>query len=191
MIIKADDIRKIRPVADNIDDIKRIEPYIKDAEILDVLPVIGASLYKQLDELDLGLLDNSGVSITNNQGEQINVDNKLYTDLLNGCYYECSDCACNEDKLRHSEGLISTIAYLAYSRLLPNHPINVTAFSVVYKHGEFSDKVDETALIRATNQAKNIGKEYLRQCIDYMKCMNLICEKKQIKRRSKFKAIGR
>jgi len=190
MIIKPDDIRRIRPVANNIDDLNRIEPYIKDAETLDVLPVIGASLYKQLDELDLNLVNNNSVIITNNQGEQINLDYKIYTDLLNGCYYECSDCSCNEEILRHSEGLISAIAYLAYSRLLPNHPINVTAFSVVYKYGELSDRVDESALIRATNQAKKIGMVYLNQCIDYMKCKKLICDRQIVKRRNKFKAIG-
>ena len=50
MLITTNDIRKHRPVAGNIDDAKRLEMYIREAEMLYVIPAIGAELYKEVDE---------------------------------------------------------------------------------------------------------------------------------------------
>lgn len=50
MLITTNDIRKHRPVAGNLDDMKRLELYIREAETLYVIPAIGAELYKEVDE---------------------------------------------------------------------------------------------------------------------------------------------
>ena len=42
MIINYDDIRAIRPIADNINDTKRMKTYVDEVEELDVIPVLGA-----------------------------------------------------------------------------------------------------------------------------------------------------
>ena len=66
MLITADDIRKHRPIALNLDDEKRLNTYIGEAELLDIIPVIGAKLYKEIKDtptnftelLDGGYYDN-------------------------------------------------------------------------------------------------------------------------------------
>ena len=50
MIINFDDIRAIRPIADNINDTKRLKTYIDEVEELDVVPVLGARLVKIIRE---------------------------------------------------------------------------------------------------------------------------------------------
>lgn len=50
MLITTNDIRKHRPIAGNLDDMKRLEMYICEAETLYVIPAIGAELYKEVDE---------------------------------------------------------------------------------------------------------------------------------------------
>jgi hypothetical protein len=50
MLITADDIRKYRPIALNLDDEKRLNTYIDEAEKLDVMPAIGVSLYKDIND---------------------------------------------------------------------------------------------------------------------------------------------
>ena len=50
MIIDYEDIRAIRPIADNINDTKRLKTYIDEVEELDVLPVFGARLVKIIRE---------------------------------------------------------------------------------------------------------------------------------------------
>lgn len=67
MLVTTNDIRKHRPVAGNLDDMKRLEMYIREAEMLHVIPAIGAELYKEVDEdpsahtllLDGGYYDNN------------------------------------------------------------------------------------------------------------------------------------
>ncbi|MDR1347837.1 MAG: hypothetical protein LBJ63_05320 [Prevotellaceae bacterium] len=50
MLITADDIRKHRSVSLNLDDEKRLLTYIDEAEKLDIMPVIGVELYKDLHD---------------------------------------------------------------------------------------------------------------------------------------------
>ena len=50
MLITTNDIRKHRPIADNIDDQRRLAMYIEEAEKIDIIPVIGAELYKDCNE---------------------------------------------------------------------------------------------------------------------------------------------
>ena len=159
MIIDFEDIRSVRPIAENLLDEKRLKPYIVEAESLYLKPVFGIALFKNIED---------------NKDE--------YMLLLNGGAY-------NEDK-SYLEGLRIAVGYLAYSRFLINNPVNVTAFGVVQKTTQYSEPVDEKTLVRASNDAKKIGEEYLRQCVEYLKFKGLLDSCKPIKVRNKFKSIG-
>lgn len=50
MIIEYKDIRSVRPIADNMNDEKRLLPYIKEGETLYLKPLIAPALYKQIVE---------------------------------------------------------------------------------------------------------------------------------------------
>ena len=50
MLIKPTDIRKHRAIADNLDDQRRLVMYIQETETLDIIPAIGAELYKDCNE---------------------------------------------------------------------------------------------------------------------------------------------
>lgn len=49
MIITADDIRKYRPIAQNINATDRIDTYIVEVETLFLIPQLGAKLFKDID----------------------------------------------------------------------------------------------------------------------------------------------
>jgi len=49
MIAIAANIRSIRPIAENVNDDKRINPYIEEAEKLFVIPALGAATYKAIE----------------------------------------------------------------------------------------------------------------------------------------------
>ena len=159
MIINSSHIRQVRPVADNIDDTKRIDQYIREAESLWVLPALGADVYKAID-----------------------VAPENYTPALEGCYYD--------DNTKHHEGLITAIAYLAYSRFIRSQSINVTAFGVVMKRGEFSQPIDPKSISMAAGDAEKTGIEYLRQTVEYLKYIETIESCKPLPVRRRFKAIG-
>ena len=52
MILNFNDLRNVRPIAENINDPARLEPYIREAETLRLVDAIGANLYRWLDETD-------------------------------------------------------------------------------------------------------------------------------------------
>ena len=157
MILNSNDIRNVRPIAENINDPARLEPYIGEAETLRLVDAIGANLYKWLDETDFsgpGPLQYGDVTITKNQ----------YTAVMEGGYYDGG----------RSEGLKIAIAYIAYSRFIVNNPINPTAFGVRYKDGEFSTRVEDNIIIRSSNEARNIGEAYLEKAINHLKALRLL-----------------
>lgn len=179
MIITTEDIRAIRPIAENVNDIKRLIPYIDECEKLYLIPILGASLYKKLDEA--ALMTNSGIPIATNEVQLIYLAENI-KEIFEGCYYE------NDTK--YHNGLKKAMGYLVYSRFVRNQNINVTAFAVVTKQGQFSETVDEKTIVRTANDAEKIGLEYLRQVVDYINSNLPESEKKVFNPKSKFKIIG-
>lgn len=139
MLITENDIRAIRPIANNLNAKDRLLPYIEEAENLFVIDTLGAANYKAISE-----------------------DASKFDLVLNGGYYEkCGQTA-------HLVGLKAAIAYLAYSRFLLNQQVNVTSFGVVVKNGELSNPVDNKQVIYQSNQAKEIGLKYLNEVAEYL-----------------------
>lgn len=157
MILNYNDVRNVRPIAENINDPARLEPYIREAETLRLVDAIGANLYRWLDETDfsgLGPFQYGGITVTKDQ----------YTAVMEGGYYDGG----------RSEGLKIAIAYIAYSRFIVNNPISPTAFGVRYKDGEFSTRVEDNIIVRSSNEARNIGEAYLEKAINHLKALQLL-----------------
>jgi hypothetical protein len=49
MIAKFEHIRNVRPIAENVDDAKRLNPYIDEVEELIIIPALGAEMYKKIE----------------------------------------------------------------------------------------------------------------------------------------------
>lgn len=162
MITTIDSIRKVRPISENVNDEKRLIPYIEEAEKLFLIPAIGASLYKQIES---------------NQTD--------FEVLFTGDFY--TDEKGNE---QYFAGLNDAMGYLTYSRFVRNQNVNATAFGMVTKQGQFSDPVDEKTIVRTANDAEKIGIEYLNQCIAYLKSIGKMDVYKKGVVKRKFKAIG-
>lgn len=135
--------------------------YLEEAENLRLVDVLTAKLYRWLDETDFsgeGPFEYNGVEITKQQ----------YIELMEGGYF---DSLCASGK---SVGIITAIAYIAYSRFLVNNPTNVTAFGVKFKNGEFSSDAPDGVIIRNSNEARKIGEAYLREVVNHCKSMGLL-----------------
>lgn len=137
-MIQYEDIRNIRPIAENLLDLKRLKPYIEEVEKLLLMPAFGASLFRKIDE-----------------------EREMYGELYSGGYYD--------DGKRWFAGLSAAAGYLVYSRLVRDQSCNVTAFGVVQKVSQYSEPMDERTVVRMSNDAENIGVEYLNQCLDYLR----------------------
>lgn len=142
MITKVSDIQAVRCVAVNVAP-EMIEPFIDDTEKQDIIPVIGADLYFKI-EADPG--------------------NEKYKELLHGGTYP-DGCGVTQ----YSRGLVTAVAYLAYSRLLVFGDIQYTAYGTVQKLSQYSQKPGEVEKIRAADAAKKMGYAILQNVAGYYK----------------------
>ena len=106
-LINLSDIQEYKPVSSNISSINRIEPYIMEAQDLDIKPFLGDDLYYALIE---GKAD------------------AKYLLIIEGGSYENAN-----GNTIYFEGLRPALCYFAYARLIENNPLHVTAFGVVKK----------------------------------------------------------
>lgn len=181
MIIDVDYIRhNVRDIAANI-DANRLRNFIREAENIDIRKVIGAELYRKLDEAGpFEVVDGALVGDYDLTPEEVL--------LLTGGYYT-SDCGCTE----YFEGILLSLAYFAYARLVREHSLNVTAYGVVVKEGELSSPADMRNIAAVAQNAQNIAEAYLGDTLKYWKAVQsrACCADAQLpKRTRKFVAIG-
>lgn len=91
MILNSNDLRNVRPIAENINDPARLEPYIREAETLRLMDAIGANLYRWLDETDFsgpGPFQYGGVTITKSK---VVTTRDRYTADMEDRYYDETD----------------------------------------------------------------------------------------------------
>jgi len=158
MIINVNDIRLVRPIAENVNDSTRLLPYIDECENLYLKKSIGNGTYNEIDR-----------------------NRQNYNLLFDGGEY---------GENQSFAGLKKAMGYLVYSRFIRNQNVNVTAFGIVAKQGQYSEAVDERTIIRISNDTEKIGLEYLAQCVEYLQFLGIIeGETKKISR-TKYKVIG-
>lgn len=166
-MITIDDIRQVRQIAANIKD-ERVEIYIREAELLDIEPVIGAELYEQLTNVGEIVLDEDNTALLDETGDNAIVvadENELPLNeykLLNGGYYQ----DCNGVKHRFV-GIKTALAYFAYARFVRNHSTAVTPFGVVNKLGDESSNADSRTIAAVSADARRIGESYLADAMKF------------------------
>jgi hypothetical protein len=165
-------VRAVRPISENVNDAKRLVPYIDECEKLYILPALGAKQYLAID---------TAIANSIKETDPVPLTDDLKK-LLDGGYYDGEN--------QHCEGLKKAMGYLVYSRFVRNQNVNATAFAIVTKKSDFSENVDEKTIVRIANDAEKIGLEYLKQCVDYLNFGKKSNEKRIFKGKTKFKAIG-
>lgn len=164
MIITMEDIQRVRPLANNLCEAK-VEIYIREAEHLDVLPILGAALYARLD-----------------QGEGLTEQEMT---LLEGGEYN-ADCG----GVRHIQGVKVALAYFAYARLVRNNQVNVTPYGVVTKVGDESNPTEYRTVAAVCADAQNIGEALLAEAMRYWREVDGVCACGTQRAKRKFVAIG-
>lgn len=182
MITTVDCIRRVRPIAQNIDGINRLEPYIQEAEKLNILPQVGAHVYRWLDETDFS--GDGPWTFTTASGRRVDLSREQYEAILFGGYYQ-TDCEGG-----HSMGLVAAASYYAYSRAVLDNQVSVTSFGVVKKRSEYSEPVDSATLIQVSREAKKLGDEVAREVVAHLRSVGMIECDAQPKRVVRYMAIG-
>ena len=136
-LITVEDIRAVRQIASNIDDVASVDPYIIEAQNVDLRKLLGIKFFNLwLKELALELVP---VRASN---------------ILSGCVYEVDDIEINFPDIK------PLIAYYAYARTIPNLGKRVTRFGAVKKVSNFSEHLEASEISAMIIEAKSNAKVY-------------------------------
>lgn len=141
MLTTISNIKALRDIAANVKD-ARLEPYIQEVEDAYIMPALGAELYERLST----------------QAEPTADD----TILLDGNYYD------GPKGREYCHGIRKATAYFAYSRMLNNQQVNVTAFGIVTKTGSYSQPAEAALIEKASIDAIKMGELCLASCIKFL-----------------------
>lgn len=150
MIIEVNDIRRYRQLAENIDP-RRVEPYIREAEVLDVAPELGGDEVLRLAAEDRELTDD----------ERTLLSGGSWTD---GC-----------GRTHIFEGLKAAVAYLAYSRFVAANAVQVTPYGVVTKEADDSSPASAQSVAAVASTAMKIGRQHLADAVEWWRRKNGQC----------------
>jgi hypothetical protein len=136
-----------RPIGNHVDN-SRIDVYINEAEQMNIKPQIGDDLYIKL----VDYVDSQKASVPE------------YNILLEGGRYISK---CGENKF--FQGLIESLNYYVWARIVKNNNYTVTRFGVTEKQDSYSKNAEIKARQNLERDALNIADNYMAECIDYMK----------------------
>lgn len=128
ILINADDIRAYKPLSLNVDETDRIDQYIREAQVMDLKPLLGRQLYYDFIE---------------------NVADAKYQDLLNGLEYDDEDGVTVQ-----FEGIKPILVYYSFARILQYYGSNPTRFGLVKKLAENSEPLSMKEIQAMISQAK-------------------------------------
>ena len=132
LLISLTDFDGFKNITSNINTVKRLDPYIREAQEFDLRRFLGEELYIDLiDDLD------ASPSL------------ETYGDLVTGSTYTKDGITYQHD------GLKPVLVYFTYARYLENAGVASTNFGVVQKKNEFSDPIDEKRTGRLISQARS------------------------------------
>lgn len=143
-LVSKADIKAVRDFSANVTDAK-VNPYILDAQNLDIKPAIGDGLLiLLLDDLD-----------------------ELTPTAIYDRIYNAYDYTVGTTKYRHV-GLKKVACLYAYARLLEGGEFSLTQFGGVVKNSQYSDPVDKASLNRAIQSAREAAYSYLQEVKHYI-----------------------
>lgn len=147
LVITVNDIRALRPVAKELDQ-ERVEPFIREAQMHDLRPILGDALYYDF------------VNKFQSTGDPMYAN---YQNLLNGSVWTVNG------KTKQHYGLKPIVVYYALARFVANNQINITRFGVTSKVNPQSEPVTDLALRNMITELKSVAVSYQSQTIDFLR----------------------
>lgn len=145
-------------------DKDKIDSFIREAENMDLKPVMGDSLLYAVRR-----------------------EPTAFTALLNGGMYKSAS-----GDIKTFEGLKSALAYFTFARFVRNGDGNVTRVGFTVKDNEHSTRASDVEKGRTYNDTRAIAERYLRECMDFVKvdekCQSCCGERRR--KEGKYKVLG-
>ena len=151
LLISLDDIKKVRPAAEGI-SAAQINPFIREAQRLDLRPLLGDALYYDF-------IQNFDVTSYNVSAGQ-NYTN--YQTLINGEPYTYGGATVVY------QGLVEMLCYFTLARFVPNNIMSLTRFGLVQKVNDQSTPVDARTLANFVSELRAVAIQYGNQLTQYL-----------------------
>lgn len=146
LLISQIDFKPYADINSNIVASKKLDPYILQAQLMDLRPILGEEMYWDF------MAD-------------FEASPKLakYNAIYEGSVYQ--DRRGNNIK---QEGLIPVMCYFAYSRYVLNKQANDTAYAIVNKTNDYSTPVEYKVIQGMSNNARTLANDYMRGVIRFL-----------------------
>lgn len=138
-LITITDIRAVKSISLNTNEIAQLTPCILEAQDFDLRPLLG-------DEFYFAVAD----------------DLESYSDLFNGSTYTY-----NGNSYAH-DGLKGILIYASYARYVANSNVIATATGFVNKTNQFSESVSEKTISRLIEQSRSAQQVITNRVLDYL-----------------------
>jgi hypothetical protein len=145
LLLTISDFSGLPAISANTNTVKKLNPYIKEAQELDLLPILGQEFYWAL------IVD-----------FELSPSLPTYSDLFNGSSY-----ILNGHSYKH-QGLKLALVYFAYARYRMNANEEETATGLVNKTTPYSEPASEKAISRRVDQARSAAFAYMEPVIKYL-----------------------
>lgn len=151
MLITITDIALIRPITQNISDLNSIEPYILEAEQIELKKLLGPEFYYSISKITADI--NIKIAAATTQIPAVfTAEEQIIRDLLNGKEYQNS-----KGNTVAFAGLKTVLAYFSYSRFILNDNMKHTNAGMVFKRTEYSEQPSAKAITDKAQDAKSMA----------------------------------
>lgn len=147
LIVTREDLAAYRPISKNIPQ-ERVEVFINEAQVLDLLSILGAPLYYDF------------ITKVFDSGDPMYAS---YQALLNGSTWTVSGVT------KKHYGLKPVVSYYALARLTKNNQINLTSYGVTSKVNPQSEPVEAIQVSYQVKELQSIAVGYQDTTLDFLR----------------------
>ena len=148
LLISLTDLQNLRPL-DLVQS--RVEPYIQEAQVHDLRPVLGDELYRDF----LSKFDQTGDPMYT-----------AYQELLNG-----KDYTVNGYTITYY-GVIPMLAYFTLARIVQNNHFNITRYGAMQKLNAQSEPISQGLINAQVTELRSLAINYQEMVVDFLKNNN-------------------
>lgn len=166
LLINKTDFAPYRNITVNIDDQKRLEPFILEAQRIDLSNLLGKRLYFDMIKFITSL--NAGITAQTEQPPyQPTTDEFWFQKLLNGCSYIYT-WPDQSVTTKIYAGLKPVLVYLSYARFVRADNVRSTQSGFVKKTTDFSTQISDKEIQTIASRAESDANAFFSGTEDFM-----------------------
>jgi hypothetical protein len=169
LLITKTDFIPYRNITINMDDQKRLEPFILEAQRIDMVNLLGKRLYFDMIKHITSYNTGQSTAAANNPATTYTVttDEAWFQKLLNGCAYTYT-WPDRTTTTKLYAGLKPVLVYLSYARFVRSDNVRSTQSGFVKKTVDFSVQISDKEIQAIASRAESDSNAFFSAAEDFM-----------------------